>query len=259
MNDISVCVCVCVCTNLCADLRPHPTIAMDSKKPLFPVSRLQTTDEFRYYVTYGGTPAQDLLECTSTTKEPVVLVLGCGDLRSILYSIWKNFNATATCTKSSKKGSNSNSDGGGDRDLNKELCRFTYVKFVMSDYSAAVLARDVLLLYLCVQRPKEEATKSTAKWLGAIWSIWYCHELLSHHERTLSSALSALVGFGTGIKAWSSSDNPIGSFVSFSSKYMLKEICDVWRMWQNKSFGVKSVAMMREDRLHEKKLSKPEC
>ena len=215
------------------------------KKPLFPVSKFQTTDEFRYYVTYGSTPAEDLLEGVSTIKEPMVLLLGCGDLRSILYSIWKNFNAT-----NSKKGDD------GDQ---KESCRFTHVKFVMVDYCAAVLARDILLLYLCVQRPKEEATNCTAKWLGAIWSIWYCHELLSHHERTLSNALSALVGFGTGIKAWSSSDNPIGSFVRFSSKYMLKGICDVWKMWQNKSFGVKNVAMMRANRLCEQKMSKPDC
>ena len=215
------------------------------KKPLFPVSRLQTTDEFRYFVTYGGTPAEDLLECVSTIKEPVVLLLGCGDLRSILYSIWKNFNVT----KNSKKGSN------GDK-TSKEPCRFTRVKFVMTDYCAAVLAKDILLLYLCVQRPKEEATNCTAKWLGAIWSIWYCHELLSHHERTLSSALSALVGFGTGLKAWSSSDNPIGSFVSFTSKYMLRDICDVWKMWQTKSFGVKSVDSVKADRLHERKISK---
>ena len=217
---------------------------MQYKKPLFPVSRLQTTDEFRYYVTYGNTPAVDLLECVGTIKEPVVLLLGCGDLRSVFYSIWKNFNATK-----SKNGNDGNQ---------KESCRFTHVKFVMTDYCAAVLARDILLLYLCVQRPKEEATNCTAKWLGAIWSIWYCHELLSHQERTLSSALSALVGFGTGMKAWSSSENPIGSFVSFSSKYILKEICNVWKMWQNKPFGVKNVAAMRAERLHEKKISKPD-
>ena len=214
--------------------------ATQYKKPLFPVSRLQTTDDFRYYITYGSTPAQDLLECVTTIKEPVVLLLGCGDLRSVFYSIWKNFNAT-----------NNSNNGDG-----QETYRFTRVKFVMNDYCAAVLARDILFLYLCVQRPKEEATNCTAKWLGTIWSIWYCHELLSHHERTLSSALSTLVGFGAGMKAWSSSDNPLGSFVNFSSKYILKEICDVWKMWQNKSFGVKSVAMVRADRLREKEISK---
>ena len=206
------------------------------KKPLFPVSRLKTTYDFHYFAAYGNTVAEDLLECVrSNVKDPSILLLGCGDLRSVFYSIWKNFDQVNM----------------GDREL--ESFRFTRVKFVMNDLCVGILARDILLLYLCTLRPKEESGKSVLKWLGAVWSIWYCHELLSRHEHLLSSALSSLVGFGAGMRAWSSTDNPLSSFVQFTSKYILRDVCEVWKMWKGSTFGDKTVDMMKADRLHEKK------
>ena len=65
-------------------------IAMAAKKP-FPVSRFTYYGDFRYYYAYGNTPAEDFLRNTTVLKEPNILLLGCGDMRSCFYTLWKNF------------------------------------------------------------------------------------------------------------------------------------------------------------------------
>jgi len=69
-----------------SDLKSMPCIA-----PQFPIARYIYDHEHRHYYGYGNTPAEDFLENVSNTKEPAILVLGCGDLRSCFYTLWKNF------------------------------------------------------------------------------------------------------------------------------------------------------------------------
>ena len=154
--------------------------------------------------------------------EPTILLLGCGDLRSCFYTLWKHF---GSCNTS----------------------QFNGVHFVLNDRSAAVLARDILFLYLCLKTPKEK--EEVKEWLCAVWAIWFCHKLLPKHEAVLNEALSSLIKFSTNVNSWSSSDNPLHSLVKFTCPQVLSEIKEVLKMWHGKDIhGIRSVETMHFQR-----------
>ncbi|XP_064406286.1 uncharacterized protein LOC135351251 [Halichondria panicea] len=175
-------------------------------------------DSFKYYFPYGNVPAVNFLECVPwEIKSPDILVLACGDLRSVFYTIWKNFN------------------GGFEQ-------TFESTNFTIHDVSAAVSARNILFLYLCIKIPKDSASRK--KWLCAFWSIWFCHELLPDHEQTLHEALKTLLEYS---KNWSSPDNPLSSFVQFYNPKTLTDIKEFWSMWCHEKV-MASVRAMRAAR-----------
>ena len=55
----------------------------------FPATRFIDYDkDNNYYYAYGNTPPLDLLQSvTADVSEPEVLLLGCGDIRSCLYTL----------------------------------------------------------------------------------------------------------------------------------------------------------------------------
>ena len=173
------------------------------------------------YYPYGNTPAEDLLESCIGERRPLVLLLGCGDLRSCLYTLWKNFHPSIP-----------------------DSARFDCVHFTLNDYSAAVLARNIIFLYLCLKLPSGTERK---KWLSAMWSIWYCHELCPYHLKILNQALSVLASFSSSLEKWSNSCNPLQSIVQFPSLACLKSVAKCWKMWQDHSLPA-SVEQMHEAR-----------
>lgn len=191
---------------------------MELEQTVYPLSRYWYSGDFRFYYAYGNTPAQDFLQNCVGEKEPNVLVLGCGDIRSCFYSLWKNF---------SVKGPD----------------RFNGVHFVLNDISAAVLARDILFLYLCLQMPKEK--EAIKKWLSTMWAIWYCHELYPEHHQLLNDTLRILSKYSD---SWSSSDNPLYPMVKFSSPSTVNEVQNVWKMWLEQDIDVASVKDMHSAR-----------
>lgn len=173
----------------------------------FPVARYSYNGNFRAYYGFGNTPPEDLLSSISDphVKEPAVLILGCGDIRSCFYTLWKNF----------------------DSELQQ---RFSGIKFVLNDRSAAVLARNILFLYLCLQLPSDYG--ETKKWVAAIWAIWYSLELLPEHQCVLAKSLMNLVRWTDSIKEWVESvDNPLHDLVKFTSTTTLQQINNVLKMW----------------------------
>ena len=199
---------------------------MDSTAPQpFPVARYTHYGNFRFYYAYGNTSAEDFLDSITEIKEPTILSLGCGDLRSCFYTLWKNFHP-------------------------QHRCHFRGVHFVLNDYSAGVLARNIVFLYLCIRMPTEMEGKK--KWVAAMWSIWYCHEMLPEHERVLRDALNNLLKWSSNVDSWSSeSDNPLRSIVKFASLHSLHEIHETWKMWFHRTVNVKSVEEMRSARISE--------
>lgn len=191
---------------------------MELDQTVYPLSRYWYSGDFEFYYAYGNTPARDFLQNCVGEKEPDVLVLGCGDIRSCFYSLWKNFNI-------------------------KDPNRFNGVHFVLNDISAAVLARDILFLYLCFQMPKEE--EAIKKWLSAMWAIWYCHELYPEHHQLLNDTLRILSKYSD---SWSSSDNPLYPMVKFSSPSTVNEVRNVWKMWLEQDIDVASVKDMHSAR-----------
>ena len=199
---------------------------MDNPRPLppFPSNRYVYYGDSRVYRTYGESPPEDLLEHLTDVTEPLLLLLGCGDLRTCFYTLWKNFN----------------SEFGG---------RFKGVRFVLNDRSAAVLARNILCLYLCFQRPAKSI--DIQRWLGSIWAIWFCHELMPSHEHTLQTALTQLIKFSESTHSWSKPTNPLCSVVRFISSSTLFEVNRAWKMWYNREVKVESPEAMRASRKDE--------
>ncbi len=153
-----------------------------------------------------------------------MLVLGCGDIRSCFYTLWKNFNDSSAPS------------------------RFEGVRFVLNDISAAVLARNILFLHLCLQMPKDE--EGIKKWLCATWAIWYCHELYPQHEEVLNDSLRLLCKHSS---SWDNDSNPLYPMIQFSSSSTLNEVASVWKMWLFKETNIRSVQEMHSSRVKIKK------
>ena len=63
-----------------------------TEKRVFPISP-QLYEDFTYYYPFSNSPAEDFLQSVSLAdcREPTVLSLGCGDMRSPMFTIFNNF------------------------------------------------------------------------------------------------------------------------------------------------------------------------
>ena len=187
----------------------------------FPVSSFSS---FFYYHPYGNTPPENLLQSvTGPIPNPQLLLLGCGDLRSCLFTLWSNF-------------------------YHKNSRHFKGVHFVLNDSSAAVLARNIIFLYLCTQMPTDHSDR--VKWVASFWSIWYSHELLPHHKEVLINALSQLLKWSESIETWSkNTDNPLRSLVQFADSTTLSKVHQAWKMWYNDTSTTEEIRKSRAESL----------
>ena len=191
-------------------------------KRVFPLSREFYKDDLEIYYPFGNTPAEDFLRSVSVadSREPTVLSLGCGDIRSPMFTILNNFGFEGDI-----------SDG------------FSGAHFVMNDRVSSILARNILFLYLCKYMPDSAVERK--KWIASIWSIWYNHELLPEHNEMLVSALQELCQWSSTWHEWSKC--PLGKIVKFSSPASFAAVKNAWKKWQAFS-KIKSVEEMRIER-----------
>ena len=191
-------------------------IGMNDTK-YFPLTRLIDYD---CYYPYGNTPPQDLLQSiTADVSEPEVLLLGCGDMRSCFYTLWNNFDP-------------------------RHSHHFKGVHFVLNDTSAAVLARNIISLYLCTKMPSDK--DDVVKWVASFWSIWFCHELLPQHKQVLMDALSQLLEWSKSIESWTEkTNNPLRKMVHFITPATLAEVHKIWQMWYSDDRPVEMIRTSR--------------
>ena len=186
----------------------------------FPVSRFVYYGDCRCYYAYSTTPPEDFLENVTEIEMPAILLLGCGDIRSCLYTLWKNFDP-----------------------LHKRP-PFSGIHFVLNDYNAAVLARNILFLYLCLQMPSKK--EDMKKWIATLWSLWYCHELLPEHELVLKDAVTNLLRWSCNLQSWSAmTTSPLSKIVNFASASTLQQIRYYWEAWYNRKTDPGSVQALR--------------
>lgn len=193
----------------------------------FPLSRYWYDGDFRYYYAYGNTSAEDFLENCLGVEEPQALLLGCGDIRSCFFTVWKHF----------------------DFSISKAPRQFSGVHFVLNDCSSSVQARNILFLYLCCQLPT--GAEERKHWLCAVWAIWYCHELHWQHKDILDASLKTLLAYSDSLDQWASTKNPLGLLVKFTSPTVLAEVSEVWKMWLHRKINVTSVDQMNFLRCNE--------
>ena len=192
--------------------------------PIFPLNRFMYSQKINLYFPFHNFDTDDLLKrCTGELK-PSVLLLGCGEIRCCLYTLWKHFDS-------------SNPDA---------LKRFDGVEFTINDRSAAVQARNIILLYLCLKLPEEDTARR--KWLSGMWAIWYCHELYSNHQTILNDSLTTLLKYSQSLEEWASKDNPLNYLVKFTSLPCLASIAKVWEMWISRTEDIISVKEIQQDR-----------
>ena len=181
---------------------------------LYPVSQHYAS---KIYYPYGNTPAEDFLENVhpDEVKEPNILVLGCGDIRSCFYTLWKHFilNGEPKSTPS-----------------------FSGVHFILNDRSAAVLARNILFLYLCMNKPTKIPSVTFNKWFCSFWAIWFSRNLTPEHRNVLDSALNDLLIHGADLASWASERNRLNTLVHFTSQHTLHKVYGVWKMWSTNQF-----------------------
>ena len=195
----------------------------------FPLCRYWYSGSFRFYYAYGNTAAEDLLQHTTGVKNPAILLLGCGDIRSCFYTLWRHFDPSF---------------------IPKAPRQFDGVKFVLNDWSSAVLARNILFLYMCLKLPRDKQARK--KWLSAMWAIWYCHELYPDHQKALDDCLRFLLEKSLSADHWaSSSENPLSRLVHFTNSNVLNRISIFWRTWLERKVGVHSVQHMHSLRSSE--------
>ena len=192
--------------------------------PTFPLARFCYWGYYRAYYPFGNTPAEDFLENSTNILHPSILLLGCGDLRSCFHTLWKNF----------------------DSQISAAPKKFDGVSFTVNDCSAAIGARNILFLHMCLHLPEESMDRK--KWLSAMWAIWYCHELYPHHLDILDTSLKTLISFSYSIEVWSKKDNPLHSLVCFTSSSSLSEVSNMWNLWLHKAMNVTSKKKMHESR-----------
>ena len=176
----------------------------------YPASRYV---EYSEYYAYGNTPAEDFLEHvhSNDASVPSILVLGCGDFRSCLYSLWKHFAPIRGKTK------------------------FKGVDFYLNDHNSAVLARNVLFLHTILIN----AHNDPREWIPSLWAVWYSCELLPTHDEALKKALVDLMLFSQSDETWNSSNEPICTMCRFDGNTMSK-VRLVWKMWVEEFFGTPS-------------------
>ena len=194
---------------------------------IFPLSHFVYYGDFKHYYAFGNTPAEDFLQSipkgTGESSTPAILSLGCGDMRSCMYTLWKNFGLEGENRK-----------------------RFDGVNFVLNDCSAPVLARNILFLYLCLHIPDEKAELSRREWIASVWGIWYNHELQPKHNRLLSNALDVLLKWSDSLDKWSKCQ--IGKIVGFTSATTFERIKKIWCNWHSQSMKRESVGAMKSAR-----------
>ena len=194
-----------------------------TKKP-FPLARHTHYSDFRHYYAYGNTPAEDLLRHVQPgVRVPNILLLGCGDLRSCFYTLWKNFGSGVTK-------------------------RFDGAHFDLNDSSSAIIARDILFLHLCLKMPQDSEAQ-VKEWIAAFWAIWFCHELHKSHYDTLKHSMQELIALSRSPAVWLSEENPLCKVVKLSSVTSLEGVRQNWITWSDKNVAVKSVKQMHKDRL----------
>lgn len=199
-------------------------MTMDFRARQYPGTRFAYQAYHRYYSAQGSSSAKDYLENVSEIREPNVLILGCGDFRGCVYTLWKHFDPPSS------------------------LDFYHGVHFVLNDINPGIIARNILHLYYITLIPSWKELEAAKQWIANLWSIWYCHELLPLHNEVLKDALTVLVKSATSLESWKSSvDNPLRNLVTFTNVDTLDSVRSLWEMWLTKKVG--SMDAMHTERL----------
>ncbi|KAK4446508.1 MYND finger [Podospora aff. communis PSN243] len=151
----------------------------------------------RPFYAFGNTPAVSLTESLPQGVDADILLLGCGDVRHILYTCYAE-------------------KGLPKRKLDVTAC----------DIEPMIIARNILLLSLIVKGPGEEAVGSEQ-----IWRIYYHQYLDSEDSELLLKQAEKLLGHSGSLTEWNGS--VYGAVIRFVDDNTFSLIRDIWRRWSS--------------------------
>ena len=190
----------------------------------FPPSRLLFHDDPQLYHSYCRAAPEDLLSSVTDSSNPLVLLLAPGDPRSILYTLYRNFDP-------------------------EFRGRFSGARFLVIENWSLLQAREVLMLYLCLQVPHKMESQQGRLICAAIWAIFYCHSLKPPHLEILRDSAKILSLLGASIETWRSPANPLGKMVRFKDRETLSAVARHWKRWvEPRAKGVPPVSAVGEFR-----------
>ncbi|TKX25744.1 hypothetical protein C1H76_2023 [Elsinoe australis] len=151
--------------------------------------------------TYFFTPAVNLLAYSPTQEDQRnrLLLLGCGDLRNVLFTLHSQGTSAPGCS----------------------------FEFTMCDMEGAIHARNVFVLTFLARHRQD--TAPGGKNLESIWNAYDHFFITSKNFDVIRDHAKHLLSFADTIEAWPAS--PYGALIKVSSDFTLSELCKFWKYY----------------------------
>jgi hypothetical protein len=162
-----------------------------------------------FFYAAGNTPAVCLTQSLPPEKDANILLLGCGDIRNILFTAYGGAGISEHChPRQHLHHANQRAD---DRKLDFTCC----------DIEAETIARNVLALTLILDDVKSSNVQR-------LWSIYY-HVFIDTESFTLLQAQAVkLLGYAQSQRKWETS--PYGLIVCFCDSTTLAKVVKLWEL-----------------------------
>lgn len=178
------------------DLDEHLAGLDLAEKPLFAMnSSLRVWMNINYFYPFGNTPAKQLMHNVPAYVDCAkLLLLGCGDPRHILFTVWSLRSA------------------GG---LSARQC----MDFTACDIEPSILARNIILYKLIA----DGVSASVA------WALFYGKRVDDYCMDTLITAANALLSFGETLEAWH--ESAFGQVLRFCNTRSFDLVRGIWQAY----------------------------
>ncbi|KAI4710068.1 hypothetical protein J4E89_005300 [Alternaria sp. Ai002NY15] len=146
-----------------------------------------------YFYPAGNSPAVCLTQDVPPERDAALLLLGCGDIRNILFTIYSG-------------------SGTDDRRLDFTCC----------DLEAEIIARNALLLTSILDDPTGDHTQQ-------LWNIYYHNFLDSASASLLQTQAAKLVAQAQSPEAWETGS--YAQFVEFGDSTTFAKVLELWKIY----------------------------
>jgi tetratricopeptide (TPR) repeat protein len=114
---------------------------------------------------------------------------------------------------------------------NEKMKIFKGINMHMNDMDKRIIARNVLILFLCSQTSLDDSNPNYIQGFNFIYNIWISVNLISPFYSNLIKILQILVDLSSSFNTWNSSENT--KFLQFENEQDLKDISEIWKDWIN--------------------------
>lgn len=192
------------CCSVVSESLPIDTARKMSLKPVH-----ITQGPFFYPV--GNTPAVCLTQSLPREQDAALLLLGCGDIRNILFTAYSGAGAGKCYPRLYIVPAYTDRDA-DDRKLDFTCC----------DIEAEIIARNVLALTLIL-----DDTKGTR--VRQLWNLYYHIFIDGESAGVLRSQSKKLLELAQSLKSWN--EGPYGMIIRFCDSITLENVTKLWALY----------------------------